>query len=50
MMKEALSFTLHGTWLTLESNNSDFLAYAKERLAMLVSPSVEKSDIQCRRT
>lgn len=46
-MSEALSFTVHGVWLTLDSNNSAFLDYAREHLA-ICSPPVGRPDIQVR--
>jgi len=47
-MGESLSFTIHRTWLALESNNGAFLAYAREHLADLLSSPVGKPDIQAR--
>lgn len=47
-MTEPLCVTLHRTWLTLESNNGAFLAYAKEHLADWQSPMVEQPDIRVR--
>lgn len=47
-MSNALSFSIHGTWLTLESNNADFLAYTGEHLAALASPKVGVPEIQVR--
>jgi hypothetical protein len=45
-MTSTLSLTIHGMWLTLESNNKDFLAYARGHLAALLSPPVGQPDIR----
>jgi hypothetical protein len=47
-MKSTLSLTIHGAWLMLESNNEDFLTYAQEHLAALLSPPVGQPDIWVR--
>jgi len=48
IMGEPLSFTIHRTWLALESNEGAFLAYAREHLADLLSSPVGRPDIQAR--
>ena len=45
-MSNTLFFTLHGTWLSLESNNDTFLAYIQEQLSAWLSPKVESPDIE----
>jgi len=47
-MTNTLSLTIHGTWLTLESNNQDFLAYAQGHLADLLTLRVGQPDIRVR--
>ncbi len=47
-MKDTLALTIHGAWLMLESNNEDFLAYARGHLAALLSPPVGQPDIRVR--
>jgi hypothetical protein len=47
-MTESICVTLHGTWLTLESDQEPFLAYAREHLAAWLSPTVEQPDIAVR--
>lgn len=44
----ALHLTIHGTQLTMTSNNAAFLAYAREHLAALVAPGPGTPDIRVR--